>query len=631
MGEAHTSDKAMYKFTDIFDLDKIQKLQDLFSSATGVASIITEPDGTPITEPSNFCSLCNNIIRKTGIGLENCRISDAVIGSPREVGPRIQRCLSGGLIDGGASIIVDGRHIANWLIGQILDEDYQIEDLLPYADVIGVSHDVYKNELMKVKRMSSRQFESVCDFLFVNAQQLSKYAIRNISLTNEINKKIKDEIEIRKLNSELEIRVRERTVQLEEINAELEETNAMLEEEITERQKADEEIHKLNEELENKVIERTNQLQEMNAMLEEEIAERIKIEQALRESEYEYKYLSYHDKLTSLYNRRFYEDEAKRLDTEENLPISIVLGDVNGLKVINDAFGHDKGDELLQKAAESIRSACRPNDIIARWGGDEFVILMPKTGTEEAEDIVKKIKKLYSNEFVSAVRISISLGWDTKYRADEDIFKVLKSAEDYMYKHKIIENESFRSSIIDAIINALHEKNPREEQHSKRVSEICQNIGRAIGLPEIEIGKLRVVGLLHDIGKIAIEEGILNKRGKLTESEWNEIKKHPGIGFRILSSSREMLELAECILLHHERWDGMGYPKGLKAEAIPMVARIIALADSYDAMTTERPYRKALSEDEAIAEIRKNAGTQFEPEIARAFIEKVLNKSWTGN
>jgi diguanylate cyclase (GGDEF)-like protein/PAS domain S-box-containing protein/putative nucleotidyltransferase with HDIG domain len=339
-------------------------------------------------------------------------------------------------------------------------------------------------------------------------------------------------------------------------------------------------------------------------------------------------YLSYHDVLTGLYNRRFYEEEIKRLDTERNLPISIIMGDVNGLKFVNDAFGHEKGDELLQKAAVAIQSACRAEDLVARWGGDEFVILLPKTKIEEAEEIVKRIKEQYSNVYVNAIRLSISFGWDTKRKTDEDILKVLKSAEDYMYKHKIIENEGMRGNIISTIINTLHEKNPREEQHSQRVSEICQNIGNAIGFSEIKISKLKVVGLLHDIGKIAIEEGILNKPGKLTEQERDEIKRHPDIGYRILSSSYEMLELADCILAHHERWDGTGYPKGLKGEAIPMVARIIALADSYDAMTSERSYRNALSEEEALEEIRNNAGTQFDPEIARIFIEQVLVKRW---
>lgn len=347
-----------------------------------------------------------------------------------------------------------------------------------------------------------------------------------------------------------------------------------------------------------------------------------------KEKEEEIRYLGYHDKLTGLYNRRFYEEEIKRLDTERNLPISIIVGDVNGLKVLNDAFGHEKGDKLLQKAAKSIQSACRADDIVARWGGDEFVILMPKTKPEEAEKIVNKIKGLYSNEQVNAISVSISFGWDTKRKTDEDILKVLKSAEDYMYKHKIVENKGMRSNTINTITNTLHEKNPREEKHSQRVSEICLDIGKAIGFSEIEISKLRVIGLLHDIGKIAIAEGILNKPGKLTEQERDEIERHPDIGYRILSASYDMLELADCIMAHHERWDGAGYPKGLKGEAIPKGARIIALADSYDAMTSERPYREPLSEEEVIAEIQNNAGSQFDPEIARVFVEKVLEKQW---
>lgn len=393
-------------------------------------------------------------------------------------------------------------------------------------------------------------------------------------------------------------------------------------------EQVNEKLIKEKSDLQKEVLERNQQLEEttaalkqFNIMLEEEINERTKREE-------EISYLSYHDKLTGLFNRRYYEVEIKRLDTKRNLPISIIIGDVNGLKLINDAFGHDKGDELLQKAAAAIESVCRTNDIVARWGGDEFVILLPKTETEEVKEIINKIKVLYSKERISALSVSISFGWDTKRKNDEDILKVLKSAEDYMYKNKIIENATIRGNTINTIIKTLHEKNPREEQHSQRVSEICQNIGSALGFSEIKISKLKVVGLLHDIGKIAIDEGILNKPGKLTEQERDEIKRHPDIGYRILSSSYDMLDLADGILAHHERWDGAGYPKGLKGEAIPRVARIIALADSYDAMISERSYRQVLSEEEVLAEIRKNAGTQFDPEIARIFIEKVLNKPW---
>lgn len=339
----------------------------------------------------------------------------------------------------------------------------------------------------------------------------------------------------------------------------------------------------------------------------------------------EIQYLSYHDGLTGIYNRRKYEEEILRLDTPNNLPITVIMGDINGLKLINDTFGHNQGDVLLKKAAAIIQSACQSGDIVARWGGDEFIILLTNTQRAEAEMIVKRIKELYSLEKVSAIYVSISFGWDTKESMDQDIAKILKNAEDYMYRNKTLEIESVRSKMITTIIKTLHEKNPREEKHSKRVSELCQEIGRAIDLPEVEINKLKAGGLLHDIGKIAIDEGILNKPGRLDEQEWEQIKRHPSIGYRILSTSHEMLELAEGILLHHERWDGSGYPLGLKGDAIPIISRIIAIADSYDAMTSERPYRTSMSEEVALGEIQKYAGIQFDPTISSIFVEKIKN------
>jgi diguanylate cyclase (GGDEF)-like protein len=336
-------------------------------------------------------------------------------------------------------------------------------------------------------------------------------------------------------------------------------------------------------------------------------------------------YMSYYDSLTGLYNRRFFEEEIKKIDTERNLPISIIMGDVNGLKLTNDAFGHSEGDKLLKKAAEAIKGACRADDVAARWGGDEFTILLPKTKKEEAEAIVKRIKSTCSEVKSDSINVSISFGCDTKESIDTNILKVLKGAEDYMYKHKVIESNSMRGNIINTILNTLHEKNPREEMHSKRVSELCQQIGTAMELPEMEINKLKASGLLHDIGKVAIEERVLNKSELLTEQEWIEVRRHPDIGYRILSSSSEMVELAQCILYHHERFDGSGYPRGLKQEEIPLLSRIINVADSYDAMTSERAYKKVLNKSIAIEELVKNKGTQFDPYIVDIFIGKVLN------
>jgi diguanylate cyclase (GGDEF)-like protein len=343
-----------------------------------------------------------------------------------------------------------------------------------------------------------------------------------------------------------------------------------------------------------------------------------------KQFEHELEYLSYHDQLTGLYNRRFYQEELNRMDTSRNLPITIVMGDVNGLKLVNDSFGHAIGDELLKKVAEVLKEACRYDDIVARLGGDEFVILLPKTNIFEADQIIKRINTLAALEKVASIDISVSFGYDSKNDKNENIQETIKRAEDHMYKKKLFESPSMRGKTIKAIINTLHEKNKREELHSRRVSKFCENMGRALNLAEGEIQELKTMGLLHDIGKIAIDESILNKPGKLTESEWDEIKRHPEIGYRILSTVNDMSEMADFVLYHHERWDGTGYPKGLKKEEIPFLSRVIAIADAYDAMTSDRSYREALPEEVAISQLQKNAGTQFDPELVPVFVEKVI-------
>jgi len=162
--------------------------------------------------------------------------------------------------------------------------------------------------------------------------------------------------------------------------------------------------------------------------------------------------------------------------------------------------------------------------------------------------------------------------------------------------------------------------------HSRRVSQLCEQMGEALGLNEDKVKELKAVGLLHDIGKIAIDEAILNKNGTLNEEEWVEVRKHPEIGYRILSTVNNMSEMAEFVLSHHERWDGKGYPQGLSGEQIPLESRIIGIADAYDAMVSERSYKKSLTKEEAIKELTENAGTQFNAECVRVFIEKVLTR-----
>ena len=348
----------------------------------------------------------------------------------------------------------------------------------------------------------------------------------------------------------------------------------------------------------------------------------------------EIRFLSYHDQLTGLYNRRFFEEELKRVDTARNLPLTIAMGDVNGLKLINDSFGHAVGDELLRKVAEAIRLGCRDDEIVARLGGDEFVVILPRTDAEMTEKIVRRIREFAAKSKVGSIDISISFGYETKTREEESIQDIFRNTENHMYRQKLSESSSIRSKTIDVIMSSLFEKNNREMKHSERVGELSADIASKMNLSEDDVRQIRIAGLMHDIGKIGIDEKILNKPMKLNAGEWKEIERHSEIGYRILSSVNEFSEIADFILEHHEKWNGKGYPKGLVHDAISLQARIIAVADAFDAMTGSRTYGKTLSNTEAVQEIIRCSGTQFDPSVTHVLVEKILGMTWkpkTGN
>lgn len=340
-----------------------------------------------------------------------------------------------------------------------------------------------------------------------------------------------------------------------------------------------------------------------------------------KERQQEVEFLSYYDPLTGLYNRRFFEEELRRLDVERNLPLSLLMVDVNGLKLINDAFGHTTGDRLLQTTAAALRTACRADDVIARIGGDEFMVLLPNTDRAAVRAVNQRIWDAIQSETIEGVPVSVSWGSSTKVDSQRSLDRMYKDAEDAMYRQKISERTSQRHTSIGLIMKALYEKTPREQEHSQRVGQLCGRLAEVMNLSQSEINELITAGSLHDIGKVAIGDQVLDKPGPLTQSEWTEMQRHPDIGFNILSEVNDYARLANYVLSHHERWDGSGYPNGLAGEAIPLQARIMAVCDAYDAMTSSRPYRAAMDPRAALAQITAGLGTQFDPVVGQHFVD----------
>lgn len=337
------------------------------------------------------------------------------------------------------------------------------------------------------------------------------------------------------------------------------------------------------------------------------------------------KYLSYHDQLTGLYNRYFLEEQLVKFNCEDYLPLTLAIIDVNGLKLTNDAFGHVVGDNLLKTVADNLKNYSRSNDFVFRVGGDEFIMLLPNTKNDDAEEIIKGIyRKLDKVEFNSII-ISVSIGWSTREFMVENMEDIFNKAEEYMYRKKIAESQSMRSRTVQVIMNTLNEKNRRERIHSQNVSKICKKIGEIMQFEPEVVKEIEMAGLLHDIGKIGIDENILNKKGTLTEVELVQVKKHPESGYQIMKSVDAYTKLADYILCHHERWDGKGYPRGLSGDNIPLISRIINIADAYEAMTANRSYRKGISHEEALLELKKCAGSQFDPNIVAIFREYCLD------
>ena len=337
------------------------------------------------------------------------------------------------------------------------------------------------------------------------------------------------------------------------------------------------------------------------------------------QTEKEIRYLVLHDKLTGLYNRACLDKKLEDVQPDE-FPYSIIMGDLNGLKIVNDAFGYKTGDRLLIEIAKILRESCRPNDTVIRSGGDEFVILLPGADETVALSIVKRIKKKCKESTFQPFQPSISLGFAVKTSPEQDILGVFQKAETKMYQHKMLEVDSSPGFNIQSLQQMLRERSNETEEHTERLRILVRLIGQELGLSETLLFDLDLLAALHDIGKIAIPDEILNKPGKLTDEEWGIMKRHSEIGYRIAKTSPVLVPIAEYILAHHEHWNGQGYPRGLVGGQIPLPARILAVADAYDAMVSIRLYKDTFTPEQAVDELKNCSGTQFDPMVVSAFI-----------
>jgi len=341
-----------------------------------------------------------------------------------------------------------------------------------------------------------------------------------------------------------------------------------------------------------------------------------------KKDEAKIRYLSYHDKLTDVYNRAYFDEKFHEMDQSGQYPFSIIIGDMNGLKELNDNYGHKSGDSVLVEVAKIFKASCRNEDIVSRIGGDEFALLCPGVDRQGAQRICDRIRfncSLVGNDLVD--QPSIALGFATKTDHALSLEDLFKAADDQMYKNKMTFKKSTSGMYIGALQTMLEKNSFETRAHTRRMEVVARSVGQSLNMTQDQLDDLSLVALMHDIGKIGIPNDILNKPGILTQEEYGLVKRHSHIGYSILEGVPSMSKLAECVLYHHEKYDGTGYPEGLKGEEIPLISRIIHLVDAYDVMINGCVYKDTMTKQEALEEIKALSGRQFDPLVVTQFIE----------
>jgi len=345
------------------------------------------------------------------------------------------------------------------------------------------------------------------------------------------------------------------------------------------------------------------------------------------------------DDLTQLQNRRFFyerlQEEMEKAERSRK-QVSIAMIDVDDLKAINDDFGHQVGDVVLHQLARTLNRTVGPDHVTARLGGDEFAVIMPNADRREADQLAWRLwdelsaAPVWENEHAS-IYVSVSIGIGGYPWGGSDLEDVIHWADAKLYANKL-ERKGFNrapsatgdnrlsSAVVQVLTTALDIRDKMTHRHAQRVARMAAAVAEEMGLDEQRVLEIEYAAALHDIGKIGVTDSILRKAGSLDEAEWKEIRRHSELGYEILKGIDFLRGAAEIVWAHHERYDGKGYPRGLAGEEIPLGARVFGVVDAYDAMTSRRPYRQAMSREQAAIEIARNSGTQCDPQVVEAFL-----------
>jgi len=347
-----------------------------------------------------------------------------------------------------------------------------------------------------------------------------------------------------------------------------------------------------------------------------------------RESIDRLKHLTTYDSLTGAYSRQYLPEILKKINSKDSYPIGLIVTDLNGLKFVNDSFGHQSGDDLIKESVTLLKNSIHLDlDTLIRMGGDEFLVICQKSSDQSLEKLTKYISKNCEKTNFMEIPISFSVG-SSLIKSSEDSFEdLLRLADDRMYMDKLLNQKSIGSNYIKSLKKTLEEKSYETSAHINRMVKIAKIVGNFMNISREFQDALELATSLHDIGKIAIPEEIILKSSKLTEHEWQIIKRHPEVGSRIVNGLFTLPLVEQGILAHHERWDGKGYPNGLKEKETPLIARMISIIDSFDVMIQGRIYQKSKSVEEALLELQICSGKQFDPELVKIF-NKIIETNY---